>query len=308
MKRDLADIVAAAPAKPATVDHVMISLDLIDVPPNRLRPADPDYVNLYADKLNDGEEAPPIDIRPRDDEPGRYWLVAGLHRLCSHALVERAAISSRILMIGETEARLREIGENLHRAELSALDRALNLAELKRVREEQHPETKHGGKRRGKVQVAESATRFSADAAARTGLSERSIQQAVALADALSPKAIELIRETYLTDHASDLQALSRLSDDEQVRAVRSIASGKAKTLKEAVPALGRGDSKADTDEAAFQKLIDGWSRANTKVRRRFLAAIEVAGGAGTAGGKGNSHNGGKGNGEAARQEPKKRD
>ncbi len=295
MKPSLADIVAAAPAKPAVADTIMVAIDLIDVAANRLRPADPDYVNLYADKLNAREEPPPIDIRPRDDEPGRYWLVAGLHRLCSHALVERPDIASRILMIGEAEARLREIGENLHRAELNALDRALNLAELKRVHERLHPRTKHGGDRKSrnaKDQVAESATRFSAEAAERTGLSERSIRQAVALADALSPTTIELVRETYLANHGSDLQALARLPKEEQVRAVSSIVSGKAKTLKDSLTALGRGPAPIDEQERLFQAVVDAWSRANAKTRKRVLAHI--------------TNNGGKGNGEAARQEPKK--
>lgn len=306
--KPLDKVIAQPPVKPGPQ---RISIDLIDIAPNRLRPVNSDWAALMADKLAAGTRYPPIEIRPRTDSPGRYWLVIGGHRLEGHKLAGMTEIVAEIDELSDEDARLREIDENLDRAELNALDRALHLAERKRVWEKLHPQTRHGGDRKSRTnksknQVAESATRFTAEAAERIGLSERSIRIAVALADALSPKAIALARGTYLADHQSDLLALSKFSAADQLRAVKAVADGKAKSIRTALPALGRGTTKDDEQERLFQLVIANLPRMTKRTRRRVLDhwigaySAEVRKAADEA--KTTTKPRGKGNGEAARQ------
>lgn len=295
-KASLAEIFAR-PALRAGIEE-LVPVDRIDVLVNRLRPANPDWVALYADDLGAGRKLPAIELRPCHDKPGRYVLVTGLHRLEAHKAAGLSLIAAAVEDMTEAEARLREIDENLHRSDLNALDRALFLAERKRVWEELHPAARHGGDRKspkkaGENQVADSATcRFTAQAAERIGLSERSIQEAVKLAKAIAPAAIPLIRKTYLADHGADLAKLARLAPDQQLAAVKRITGGTAKTLRDSLTALGRGPAPVDVQERLFQSVVDAWSRMNARSRKRVLAHIQGTGG--------------KGNGEAARQEPQK--
>lgn len=292
MSRTLATIFAAPPVRPGA--EQLVALDLIDVPANRLRPVDPSWAAALGEQYRAGAKLPPIQLRPGEGD--RFWLVIGGHRLAGARLAGLAEIGADIRDLSEAEARLAEIDENLFRHELTIIDRALSLAERKRVFEELHPETKHGGSRKplrkqDGFQVAKSATRFSEEVAERIGLSERSVQQAVALANALSPDAVALIRGTYLADHGSDLAALARLRPDQQLFAARQIAGGEAKTLKDSLTALGRGPAPVDEQERLFQAIASAWSRANAKTRKRVIAHLTTS-------------NGGNGNGGAARQEP----
>jgi ParB/RepB/Spo0J family partition protein len=67
-----------------------------------------------------------IDSASRDE---RYLLVAGLHRLESCRRLGMSHIDARIVDLDDTERRLWEIAENLHRAELTALERSEQIAE-----------------------------------------------------------------------------------------------------------------------------------------------------------------------------------
>lgn len=253
-----------------------IPLDLIDVD-DRLRPEDAAYVEILAASMAEVGQIEAIELRPNPAKPGRFLLTAGLHRLRA---VERngwTSINAKIVERGPDEARLVEIDENLMRRELGALDRAIFLAERKRVWEAMYPETAHGKapkslKNQGGNKVAKMATRFSKEVEERTGLSERTVRRAVALAADLSPEIVRLIRGSYLENHAADLEKLRDLPFDEQLEAAQNLASGKIKRLREHRP-----PARLPADEAQFQKLLDHWSRASTKARRRFARYIGYA-------------------------------
>lgn len=205
---------------------------------SRLRPTDSARVEALAASMNDVGQQQPIVVRPRADGANGLTLVAGAHRLEAAALLGWTEIVAIWVNPSEAEARLIEIDENLIRNELSEIDRAISLAERKRIYEALHPETKHGGKRpkSTKDQVVNFTTwsRFSKDAAKRIGLSESTVQKAVKLAVALSPDAIALIRGTALADNGSHLKELAGLPPDQQVKLAREIAEGRAANLAKA--------------------------------------------------------------------------
>jgi hypothetical protein len=114
--------------------------------------------------------------------------------------------------IDADQAKLDEIDENLIRAELSPAERALHLAERKRIYEKLHPETKHGATGRGREksrQVGDSNDRFTKDTAKITGKSERTIQRDVERANKVGVGVLADIKGTTL-DKGDEIDAPDR--------------------------------------------------------------------------------------------------
>jgi ParB family chromosome partitioning protein len=264
-----------APVRAVGPSEFHLEIAAIDVV-DRLRPVDPALVEALAASIAENGQLQAITVRPADDEGNRAVLVAGAHRLAAMALLGRETIRARWMGADAAAARLVEIDENLIRAELTALDRAIFLAERKFIYEKMHPEAAHGGDRRSRKapvgQVANLATwsRFSKDAAAKVGLSERSIQRAVELAAALDPAAIALLRGSKLTDNAAQLKALAGLSPERQ-RAVAQAIAGGAASVKAARLTLGEAQPEAPpSGDDLFGRFLTAWAGYPREVRLRI--------------------------------------
>ncbi len=113
--------------------------------------------------------------------------------------------------------------------QISALRRAELLAARKRVYEELHPGSRHGGAPGraggGKALRSDAGPRsHAADAATRTGLSERSVRQLVQIADDIPAPLRDLIHSSPLASRQRWLLGVARLwrDPDEQRRRVSS--------------------------------------------------------------------------------------
>ncbi|WP_020179822.1 ParB N-terminal domain-containing protein [Methylopila sp. M107] len=254
----------------ATLDT--LSLDLIDVNDDRLRPLDVAWAEVLAASMAAKGLTHRIVVRPSAAEVGRWSLVAGRHRLAAAGICGWTEIPVEIRSLTDAEARLVEIDENLMRRELSALDRAIFLSERKRVWEDLYPQVAKGGDQKVK-QIQRSDQNdimsFSSDVADRTGLSRRTIQRSIALVADLSPEVIAAARGTYLENHAADLAHLANLRSDEQIEVAKALSAGRIKRVGEF-----RAPAVLPADERQFNALVEAWSRGSEKARRRFLAQI----------------------------------
>jgi hypothetical protein len=108
------------------------------------------------------------------------------------------------------------------RAELSASERAQQTARRKAIYLELHPETEHGvNQHSSSRQVGDSsATRFTADTAAKVGQSERKVQRDAERGEKVIDGAHQIIRGTAL-DTGTYLDKLKKLSPSEQVVAAK---------------------------------------------------------------------------------------
>ncbi|MFG1466816.1 ParB N-terminal domain-containing protein [Xanthobacter sp. DSM 24535] len=262
-------------------ERTKIAIHLIDAD-DRLRRVDPDKALLLAAGIKEDGLRFPIEVRP--GKKGRYALISGGHRLDAVKLLEWTEIDAEILDITADQARMREINENLYRAELSDLDRAVFLSEKKRLYEKLNPQAKHGGDRRSD-QVAifgDLMPRFSAEACERLGCSERTLQRMIARA-AIVPDVRDRISGTSIANTGSELDALARLSPEEQRTAVQWLMSGgeAAMSVGAAVKQMrGDGTASAPVDEADAQyaALLKGWRRADRRARDRFLDYLKTEG------------------------------
>lgn len=284
-------------ATPAPTPIAQVAIDDIEIG-TRLRGVDDAAVELIAASMSEiGQETP---IIVQEVTGGSYLLVAGAHRLAAARALGWGDIRAKILPVSVSAERrqLIEIDENLARRELSELDRAVFLAERKRLYEVLHPEATWGGVRQvaklgdlppgGFANVGEPSedgseapqdavfvTRFSADTAARIGLSERSIQRSVARALRIAPDVRAQIAHLPLADKGSELDQLAALDKELQRKLAPMLAGGQARNVKQA-HALYLGRDLGESDKpTAYESFLKLWRRAPSEDRsqiRTYLA------------------------------------
>jgi ParB family chromosome partitioning protein len=172
-------------------DAVMkLMLDEIDVRASH-RPIHEDCVDKLSRSIRQIGLQHPITVVRGDSS--RFVLVAGRHRLEAVRKLGLDRISAQVVKMTDDEARMWEISENLHRAELTALERAEQISEYaalaKKIREGGqvgHPDKRYEergasvaakdlGVSRGAVRRAETVASLpqeAKDAAVKMGVSD----------------------------------------------------------------------------------------------------------------------------------------
>lgn len=168
----------------------------------------------------------------------RAVLVAGYHRLAACKRLGWKQIPTQVL---HTQfpllVELAEIDENLIRNELTPLEMADSLRRRKAIYEKLHPPAKKGGDHTSEAgkQNAESALSFAKDTAAKTGQSERRIQENVKLATDLTKGVKEKITGTPIAENKEELKALALVPKPQQAKVVEKVLSGQASSVRAAV-------------------------------------------------------------------------
>ncbi|TKD17923.1 chromosome partitioning protein ParB [Rhodobacter capsulatus] len=207
-----------------TGNYFEIPLDRIDVPEDRARNFDPMAASALAAILKVQGIMHPIRVRADGD---RFRLVAGLHRLRAFEINGMAEIPGTISNARtDEEARLEEVMENLGRNELTALDRAQHLYELKVVWDRMHPDFANGGGKTfptgdEKAQIFGFAT----EVAEKIGMSKRSINIAVKIWTGLTPDSRRRLVGTKAASNQSEIKALSEQSPVRQERIMDMLLS-----------------------------------------------------------------------------------
>lgn len=248
--------------------------DIIDAPIDDIyvlgdrRPAEAGAVDRLSGSIQKIGLRTPITIRQAeitDDESGEvfvaYALVVGRHRLEAFRALGRERIPAIVRECDETDARLWEIAENLHRAELTALERDEQVAlwvKLNAERISSQPATKiDRGRPEGGVNAA----------ARELGLSKDSAHRAVKVAG-LSDAAKEAARASGLDDNRSALLDAARHDTvAEQVAAIHQRAIGKL-----ADDPLNDFEAK----EKQVAALMSAWNKASPEAREDFLGRIDT--------------------------------
>jgi ParB/RepB/Spo0J family partition protein len=204
----------------------------IVVAPKRMRKLREDKVASIAESIAVQGLLEPIAVRPRG--PTNYWLVFGRHRLeavrkCGHTHIRAAILDG----LNADAALLAEIDENLMRAELSPAERALHLAERKRVYEKLHPKTRRGvAGAEAKHGRASDRMSFAESTAKATGKSKRTIQREVERA--LKIHDLANVVDTSF-DAPDQLDALAKLPEAMQRDFIHRAKAGERVQVKVAV-------------------------------------------------------------------------
>lgn len=236
---------------------------------SRLREIDYDHVGTLADSIREIGLIHPITVARGMVSVGDwvasvegYWLVSGAHRLEACKRLGWTEILANVADLPQLEQDLVEIDENLAGPRLGKVDRMRFIERRKEIYEALHPETRHGAIGNGREksrQVGDSTSdRFTADTAAKTRQSERTLQREVQRAKRIVPEASDAIKGSAL-ESGANLDALARLPANQQREVARLLGIGDVGTAREMLAGeLGemRKERKAERD------LVTAWNRA----------------------------------------------
>ena len=196
----------------------------------------------------------------RKGRPPAYDLIAGLHRYMACLELGHAMIPVRVeLGTGpETDPeqrardmRLWEISENLDRAELSALERAEQIAEWVRLSDGQSAQFAPIGSKRQDGGGHRKAGGSNA-AARRLGIERTEVQRAVKRAERIAPEVKAAIRcNPTIADSGVELDALASMPPEAQKAAVAAVKGGKAATVRDAAAKISRRIAAENPDAPA---------------------------------------------------------
>jgi ParB family chromosome partitioning protein len=196
-----------------------IALDRIIVE-ERLRDVDDAVAERIAFSLRALGQITPIEVRPLDE--GKFQLVVGAHRLKAAQIAGFATIRAVIFDGDELTAKLREIDENLHRADLTPYDEASFLVARFNIWQEIDRISQHGGDRRSinwrdhflqtaKLGKSKLNKRFAIAAAEMMGVSQDTVYRAIRRRNRLDSYWQDL-QHTDAAQNGALLDKLAKLS------------------------------------------------------------------------------------------------
>jgi ParB/RepB/Spo0J family partition protein len=188
-----------------------VLMEFIDVKDNPLRPVNGEEVKRLAASMERIGLMTPITVRYHEDRSSvdgerddSYELIAGRHRLAAAKSLGWDEIDAIEIDCSDTDARLWEIAENLHRAELTKLQRDEQVAEWIRLTDEisSQVETKSVGRPKAGINAA----------ARDLGVERNDAHRAVKVAS-LSDEAKQAAVEHGLDDNRSVLLEAAKEKD-----------------------------------------------------------------------------------------------
>jgi ParB/RepB/Spo0J family partition protein len=216
-------------------------------------------VNKLAKSIDEIGLRHPVTVRRKGSG---YVLIAGRHRLEACKKLGREHIMASIVSMTNDEARLWEIAENLHRAELSKLERDEQVAEWIKITERISVQSapKSVGRPEGGISAA----------ARDLGIEETDAKRSVKVAS-LSDEAKNAACEAGLDNNRSALlEAASKPTVAEQVAAIHQRHTAKIVRIAD--------DSLNDMEVAENQvaALMTAWNKAGPAAREEFLLRIDA--------------------------------
>ena len=208
-------------AAPATrlAKGVTVSLDAIEIPATTRPYNATAVVELKKSIAAIGLQSAPTVV----ERDGHYLLVAGRHRLEALRLLGVETVLCRLVDMDDREARMWTISENLHRAELTAAQRAQQISEFVQLSEEKQAAERVSGQL---AQKPPGRPEGGISAAARDlGITREEVRRAQTIA-ALPEASLAAAEDLELDDNQAALLAAARAEEpDEQIEVLEEIAA-----------------------------------------------------------------------------------
>jgi ParB family transcriptional regulator, chromosome partitioning protein len=250
-----------------------VSVDAISAE-QRMRQINSDRVAALAESIKTIGLQTPISVWSNDDG-SEVRLVAGAHRLAAVKSLGWEEVACSLVDMDEIDRQLWEIAENLHRAELDALERSNHIAEWVRLTEKRRKEREENQP----LQVAtpevgykkpppqkESGQRA---ASRELGIELTKVHRAVKIAS-IPEEAKEAAAAAGLSDNQSALERVARADD-----AVAEV--GRIVEEREARKAPEPEARWTHQDESTYAALLDAWEGATQGARDSFRRWVRHA-------------------------------
>jgi len=268
------------------IEVLKVALDHLVVPKDMPSKKDP-RVTALVESIGEVGLLNPLTVLM----PG-FKLRAGRHRFVALRVLGESHALIRQVSGDDLKGELITIDENLVRRELSALERAEQIARRKEIYETLHPTTKHGAAPKGADrEKTKPVSSFAADTADKTGVTERSVQQYVQVAKRLDPEVKAKLKEAGAADSIKELTKLARLTPEKQRQVVDRMAKGasvKAATrevkreeqvaqVRAHVPPVGEFEVIAIDPPWDFDDKLDGSDAARGATPYPTMKIAEIA-------------------------------
>lgn len=210
-----------------------IPISEIKINPER-RKADPAHIKELSKSIADVGLLNPITVN--ED----HTLIAGLHRLEAAKLLGWTEIECTVCGIDSIRAELAEIDENVIRRNLTNTELNDLLARRKKLYETLHPETiarnrpGHVSNHQGssdKLSPESRVKSFVEDTAEKLGVSTRTVERHLYLAEHLTPKVCEILKKMDKQPPRCELMKLARLEPGQQEECAALFMSGEIKSV-----------------------------------------------------------------------------
>lgn len=233
--------------------------DDIVIPPRLRTRLDDATVVALMDSIQRIGLQTPVTVRWKDED---VVLVAGRHRLEALRRLAVPLVEFNVIDGDERDARLWEIAENLHRADLTELERDEHIAEWAKLIEAkaQLAPSEHTGGRPNKGINA---------AVRELGIDRTEAQRAVKIA-ALTPEAKQAAVETGRDNNQTALLKAASAPKEEQERVIREYKP--ASRVKPAAAPL----NDFETEEIWRTAFFRVWNRGAKEWRERVLEDVDI--------------------------------
>lgn len=245
---------------------MLININDIKINPGR-REAAPEDVQKLSESIAEVGMMNPITVT------ADHTLVAGLHRLEAAKLLGWEEVECKVIETDDLHAELAEIDENVVRANLSDLELCDLLARRKKIYETLHPSTvarNVAGHASNYESSSDKLTHeekpFSQDTAEKMGVSKRTVERQVQIAENLTPETKEILHGADTKITKQNLTKLSRLKPEQQEEAAAQLAEGKIKSVDEYTAEDSKPTETNYYCTGAF--IVDAFAEHNSALRR----------------------------------------
>lgn len=258
---------------------------------DRLRPVDQVWARALGELMLREGQRTPIDICRSAD--GTRWEIAGGggHRLTGAQIVGIEHLKAIVHSADADERRRREIAENLHRRDLDPVERAAFVAEAVAIQKRRAGVAPERSGRSASANVrwqkalkdeahnandiVSFAYGWTQEVADALGFNKRTIERDLLLYRRLAPSLVARLREQRhpILANASQLRALAKLDEAEQVSIVDQLTAAEpAKSVSEAQARM-RGANRVANDPAAknLSAFLGAFSRMSLTEKKGAL-------------------------------------
>lgn len=215
-----------------------VAIDEIDIGDGR-REVETAVVKRLADSIDSIGLQHPITVRRKGE---RYALIAGRHRIEAFKKLGREHIPASIVTMTNSDARMWEIAENLHRAELTKLQRAEQIEEWRNLMLQ------------AEARPTERAT------AIALGVHHSEVHRSSEIAN-ITAEAKEAAHEAGIDDNQSKLLAVAKVEPSEQMAKVIELAAAPLNHF--------------ETQEQWLSAIMRVWNKGSKEWREEFLSRVD---------------------------------
>jgi ParB-like chromosome segregation protein Spo0J len=218
------------------------------------------------------------EVTVRQQGFGPIYLVAGLHRLEAAKQLKWAKIRCKFLQGDENEARLWEIAENLHRAELTPLEESRLIAEWVRLTEAENSNSGEKAKKIGRPAGGIAKAARELPVKGETEEARRKTVERALKGDRLLPKAEKAAKAAGFDKNQS---LLLKIAEEKTLPAQLKKIADLVEDRRKAKAKRKAGAGKEVSFDSLKTEWMEGgklrrsaWERAGKAVRNRFVDKV----------------------------------